>query len=260
MTEQDRPLALVTGASSGIGLELAKQFASNGYDLIICAEDSGLDDAARELSGLGAHVEAVHQDLRKYDEVENLYKHVQDAGRPLAAAALNAGVGQGGPFVETDLADEQSIIDLNVSSTVHLAKLVLKDMTSRDSGKMLITSSIAATMPGSHQAIYNASKAFLQSFAAALNDELTDSGVTVTSLMPGPTQTNFFERAGMGNTRIGRSQSKDDPAQVAKQGFEAMEAGQKRVVAASLVTKAQERVNSVLPDMVKAKLHGLMAR
>jgi short-subunit dehydrogenase len=125
---------------------------------------------------------------------------------------------------------------------------------------MLITSSIAATMPGSHQAIYNASKAFLQSFAAALNDELTDSGVTVTSLMPGPTQTNFFERAGMGNTRIGRSQSKDDPAQVAKQGFEAMEAGQKRVVAASLVTKAQERVNSVLPDMVKAKLHGLMAR
>lgn len=260
MSEQDRPLALVTGASSGIGFELAKQFAEHGYDLVICAEDAGIDDAAEQLSGLGAQVEAVHQDLRKYDEVENLYKHVQETGRPLAAAALNAGVGQGGPFVETELADELSIIDLNVSSTVHLAKLVLKDMTSRDSGKVLITSSIAATMPGSHQAIYNASKAFLQSFAAALNDELDDSGVTVTSLMPGPTQTNFFERAGMANTRVGRSKSKDDPADVARQGYQAMEAGQRRVVASSLVTKAQERVNSFLPDVVKARLHGLMAR
>jgi uncharacterized protein len=260
MTEQDRPLALVTGASSGIGFELAKQFADHGYDLIICAEDAGLDDAAQKLSGIGAHVEAVHQDLRKYDEVENLYKHVQDAGRPLAAAALNAGVGQGGPFVETDLADELSIIDLNVASTVHLAKLVLKDMTSRDSGKVLITSSIAATMPGSHQAIYNASKAFLQSFAAALNDELSDSNVTVTSLMPGPTETNFFVRAGMAQTRVGSSSSKDDPADVAKQGYEAMEAGRNRVVASSLMTKVQERVNSVLPDVVKAKLHGLIAR
>ena len=260
MTESNRPLALVTGASSGIGLELAKQFADNGYDLVICAEDAGLDDAAQELSVLGAHVEAVHQDLRKHDEVDNLYRHVQATGRPLAAAALNAGVGQGGAFIENDLADELAIIDLNVSSTVHLAKLVLTDMAARNEGKLLITSSIAATMPGAYQAVYNASKAFLQSFAVALNEELKSSGVTITSLMPGPTETNFFSRAGMADTLMGRSRSKDDPADVAKQGFEAMQAGRERVVASSVVTKVQETVNGVLPDKVKAKLHGLIAR
>ena len=198
----------------------------------------------RELSELGAHVEAVHQDLRHRDEVDNLYKHVEATGRPLAAAALNAGVGQGGAFIENDLADELAIIDLNVSSTVQLAKLVLTDMATRAEGKVLITSSIAATMPGANQAVYNASKAFLQSFAVAVNEELSSSGVTITSLMPGPTETNFFVRAGMAATRIGRSENKDDPADVAKQGFEAMQSGQNRVVASSLVdqgARASER-------------------
>jgi uncharacterized protein len=259
-TSTDRPLALVTGASSGIGLELAKQFAEHGYDLVICAEDAGIEQAASELAALGAAVDAARHDLRRHEEVDNLYEQVRGTGRPLAAAALNAGVGQGGPFVETELSDELDIVELNVSSTVHLAKLVLKDMASRNDGKVLITSSIASTMPGSHQAVYNASKAFLQSFAVAVNEELKSSNVSITSLMPGPAATNFFHRAGMDDTRVGKSGSKDDPADVAKQGFEAMQAGRDRVVASSFMTKAQERVNSVLPDKVKAKLHGLMAR
>lgn len=257
----ERPLALVTGASSGIGLELARQFAEHGFDLVICAEDAGIDDAARELSATGAQVEAVHQDLRKPEEVENLWRHVRDVGRPLAAAALNAGVGKGGAFVDTELEDELSLIDLNVSSTVHLAKRVLTDMVTRNSGKVLITSSIASTMPGSYQAVYNASKAFLQSFAVAVKDELKDTDVTITSLMPGPTETNFFRRAGMAeNTRIGKSSSKDDPAAVARQGFKALMAGRERVVASSATTKLQGAVNNVLPDRVKATLHRVIAK
>lgn len=257
----ERPLALVTGASSGIGLELARQFAEHGFDLVICAEDAGIDDAARELSATGAQVEALHQDLRKPEEVENLWRHVRDLSRPLAAAALNAGVGKGGAFVDTELEDELSLIDLNVSSTVHLAKRVLTDMVSRNNGKVLITSSIASTMPGSYQAVYNASKAFLQSFAVAVKDELKDTDVTITSLMPGPTETNFFRRAGMAeNTRIGRSSSKDDPAAVARQGFKALMAGRERVVASSPTTKLQGAVNNVLPDRVKATLHRVIAK
>jgi uncharacterized protein len=258
---EERPLALVTGASSGIGFELAKQFAENGFDLVVCAEDAGLDDAARQLSATGANVEAVHQDLRKPDEVENLWRHVRDGQRNLAAAALNAGVGKGGAFIDTELEDELALIDLNVSSTVHLAKRVLSDMAARNTGKVLITSSIASTMPGSYQAIYNASKAFLQSFAVAVNDELKNTDVTITSLMPGPTETNFFRRAGMAdNTKVGKSSSKDDPAAVAKQGFEALMAGRERVVASSATTKIQEAVNTVLPDRVKAMLHRFMAK
>src|SRR5438270_494183 len=142
-----------------------------------------------------------------------------DAGRrPLDVAVLNAGVGEGGPFLETDLATEFEIIDVNVRSTVQLAKLVLRDMAARDDGKVLITSSIASTMPGSFQAVYNASKSFLQSFAEALRDELKDTGITITSLMPGPTDTDFFHRADMDDTKIG-SNPTDEPAQVAKQGF-----------------------------------------
>src|SRR6185312_1026803 len=124
-------------------------------------------------------------------------------GRALDAVALNAGVGQGGAFIDTDLADDQEIIDLDITSTVRLAKLVLRDMAARDEGRVLITSSIASTMPGSFQAVYNASKSFLQSFAEALQSELKDTGVTITSLMPGPTATDFFRRADMLDTKVG---------------------------------------------------------
>jgi uncharacterized protein len=166
----------------------------------------------------------------------------------------------GGDFAtETDLEQELGIVDLNCRSTVHLAKLVVRDMVAAGSGRILITSSIASTMPGSYQAVYNASKSFTQSFALALRDELKDTGVTVTSLMPGPTDTEFFERADMEDTRVGASDSKDDPADVARQGFEAMMEGEERVVAASLATKAQARASRFLPDAVKSALHRKMA-
>ena len=150
-------------------------------------------------------------------------------------------------------------MDLNVRSTVHLAKYVTRDMVARGNGRLLFTSSIASTMPGAYQAVYNASKSFVQSFALALREELRDSGVTVTTLMPGPTETNFFRRAKMLDTRIGSSSSKDDPREVARLGYEALMAGKERVVASSLSTKLQGRGSRLLPDSVKAKLHRLMA-
>lgn len=252
------PLAVVTGASSGIGFELARQFGQNGFDLLINAEDSHLHAAADRLRASGSQVEAVQMNLRTYEGVEALYAAIRGTGRPVAAAALNAGVGRGGAFLDIDLADDLEIIQLNVASTVHLAKHLLRDMAARDEGRLLVTSSVASSMPGSFQAVYNASKSFLQSFAEALQNELKDSGVTVTSLMPGPTETNFFDRAQMLDTKVGQAK-KDDPARVAEQGFKALMAGRNRVVAGSAKTKAQEAASKVLPDTVKAEGHRRMA-
>ncbi|MET9800976.1 SDR family NAD(P)-dependent oxidoreductase [Streptomyces sp. NPDC006368] len=247
-----RPLAVVTGASSGIGRELAGTFADHGFDLIVCAEDAALADAARELRGRGADVTAVRADLATYDGVEQLYAAVAATRRPVAAAALNAGVGIGGAFVDNDLADEARVIDVNVSSTVHLAKRLLPGMVDAGGGRLLITSSLVATTPGSFQAVYNASKSFLQSFAQALANELKDTGVTVTALMPGATRTPFFHRAGMDDTRLGRMTAKDDPARVAEEGFEALMRGRHKAVVGSVRSKALGAATKVLPDRLKA--------
>jgi short-subunit dehydrogenase len=243
--------ALVTGASSGIGFEVAKLFADDGYDLVIAADDEAIHASADKLASTGVRIQPVQVDLRSADEVGRLYRSAVGDGRRLAAAALNAGVGRAGPFVDGDLDTDLSIVDLNVRSTVHLAKLILVDMVGRGSGKVLFTSSISSTMPGSQQTIYNASKSFVQSFAEALHDEMRDSGVTVTSLMPGPTETNFFRRANMLDTVIGRM-PKDDPADVAKQGYVALMRGDRKVVAASPLSKGVGLANRVLPDSVKA--------
>ena len=260
MTTSTNEFAVVTGASSGIGYELAKQFAENGYDLLICAEDEAIDQAAVNLRRDGQNqVTAVGADLATYEGVERLYAAILETDRPVDAIALNAGRGAGGDFThQTDLADELNIIDVNVTSTVHLAKWVLPSMTARGSGQVLFTSSIASMMPGTYQAVYNASKAFVQSFAEALRAELKDTGVTVTALMPGPTDTNFFHRAGMDDTRVGSSE-KDDPALVAKQGFEAMRKDKEKVVAGSTKTKVQGAASKVLPDSAKAEMHRRMA-
>lgn len=255
----DKRLALVTGASSGIGFELAKQLAERGFDLVINAEDDArLQRAAEQIRAVGARVEAVRADLRVHQETEALFAAAAALGRPLDVVVLNAGVGRGGAFVDTDLSDELEIIDLNVRSTVHLAKLVVRDMAGRDTGRVLVTSSIASTVPGSFQAVYNASKSFLQSFAEALQNELKDTGVTVTSLMPGPTETGFFHRADMDDTKVGR-QDKDDPAQVARQGLDALFSGKDKLVAGSLKTRAQGLASKVLPDTAKSQAHRKMA-
>jgi len=254
------PLALVTGASSGIGRHLAREFVEHGYDVVVAAEDDAIHQAAAELQALdGVRVEAVQVDLRDPEGVQELWRRVTAGGRTLDAAALNAGVGAGGEFADsTRLPDELSIVDLNVRSTVHLAKLVSGQMAHRGGGRILFTSSIASTMPGTYQAVYNASKSFVQSFALALRDELSDRGVTVTSLMPGPTDTEFFARADMLDTKVGAG-DKDDPADVAHDGFVALINGEERVVSHSLRTRAQSRMSRVLPDRAKAAMHRRMA-
>lgn len=258
MDQSLKPLAVVTGASSGIGRELAKQFAEHGFDLIVAAEDSGINDAAREFETLGTTATAVQVDLASADGVETLYSKIEATGREVDAIALNAGVGVGGAFVDNDLSDEINLINLNIVGTVHLAKLVVRDMVARGEGRVLFTSSIAALMPGSFQAVYNASKAFVQSFSEALRNELKDTGVVVTALQPGATETDFFHRAGLDDTKVGTSK-KDDPADVAKQGFEALMDGKDHVIAGSLKTKLQGAVSKALPDTVNAEQHRKMA-
>jgi uncharacterized protein len=257
-TENARPLALVTGASSGIGLELARQFAEHGFDLVVNAEDPDLETAAEELRRHGGEVHAVQVDLRRPDGVSELMAAVRETGRPLEAVALNAGVGHGGRFVETDLAHDLGIIQLNIVATVQLAKVVLVDMLRDGHGRVLVTSSIASEMPGAFQATYNASKSFLQSFTQGLQEELRDTGVNLTLLMPGPTDTEFFERADMEDTKVGRGR-KDDPAQVARQGFEALMSGESRVVGGGWRTRVHEAASKVLPDRAKAAMHRRMA-
>ncbi len=254
-----RPLAVVTGASSGIGYELAREFAANGFDLIVAAEDDAIVGAADDLEATGAEVEAVQVDLASEPGVDELYRRIRASGRPVEAIAINAGIGAGGAFAtDTQLGDELRLVDLNVRSTVHLAKYVVRDMVTRGGGRILFTSSIASTMPGPFQAVYNASKSFVQSFALALRNELKDTGVTVTSLMPGPTETEFFERADMLDTELGAG-DKDDPADVARDGFQALMAGKERVVSHSLKTKVQGRGSRALPDSAKAQAHRKMA-
>jgi short-subunit dehydrogenase len=254
MDTATQPLAVVTGASSGIGLELARQFAGNGFDLVIAAENAAIADAATELAAAGAHVQPVQVDLASRTGVELLWSTVTATGRPVDAVAINAGVGVNGRFVDIDLDADLSLINLNVTSAVHLAKLVLRQMVERGSGRVLVTSSVAATMPGPYYATYAASKAFLQSFAQAVRHELRDSGVTVTALQPGPTDTDFFDRAGMADTKAGAS-AKDDPADVARQGFEALMAGKDHVVAGSVKNRAQTAAGKVLPEPAKAGIH-----
>jgi uncharacterized protein len=253
-----RPLAVVTGASSGIGRELAAQFAENGYDLVVAAEDDRIEPAARALARNGVQAIPVQANLATFDGVEDLCRAIEGAGRP-DAVAINAGVGVAGDFArDNELADELRLIGLNVTGAVHLARRVLPDMIAAGRGGLLFTSSIAATAPGPYHATYAASKAFLLSFAEAIRYELRDTGVTVTALMPGPTDTEFFDRAGMQGTKLREETAKDDPAEVAREGFEALVAGKDHVVAGSMKNKVQAASGRVLPETAKAATQARM--
>jgi short-subunit dehydrogenase len=254
-----KPLAVVTGASSGIGRELARQFATHGFDVIVAAEDSGLVPAADDLAATGAQIQPVRADLATFGGVVQLLEAIAATGRKVDAVALNAGIGNGGAFIDVPLADEERLIDLNIGSTVHLTKRILPDMVARGAGRVLFTSSVASQMPGPYYATYAASKSFIQSFAQALRYELKDTGVTVTTLLPGPTDTEFFERAGMEATAAGSS-DKDDPADVARDGFEALMAGKSQVVGGSAKNKLQVAAAKLLPDQAKAATHATMTK
>ena len=254
-------LALITGASSGIGLNLAKVFAENGFDIVIASAGERLDTAESELKSTGVQVTAVHADLATYEGCETLWQAIQSIGRPLDAASINAGVGVGGLFAETDIDQEINLVRLNVEGTVHIAKRVVQHMLSHGRGRILITSSIAAEMVAPREAVYAASKAFDQSFAKSLRAELEDTGLTVTALQPGPTDTDFFHRAGMDNTKVGSEGKKEsEPYDVAKQGFEALMKGEKHVYSASWKTKLEGSLAGVTPDAVKASMHEKQAR
>jgi short-subunit dehydrogenase len=247
---------MVTGASSGIGYELARRCAVEGFDLIVAADDTALDGAAEDLRALGAHVDAVTADLATLDGVDLLYRAA--AGRPVDALLANAGHGLGGAFLDQDFDQVRHVIDTNVTGTIALIQKVGRDMRARNQGRILIVGSIAGYMPGSFQAVYNGTKAFIDSFSFALRNELKDTSVTVTCLMPGPTDTNFFARAEMEDTQVGQSESKDDPAEVANVGFDAMMRGDGDVVS-GWKNKIQTSVASILPSGVVAEQHRRMA-
>jgi len=255
MTRNKGKLAIITGASSGIGYELAKCCAEDGYDLLIAADEPEIHQAADDFKNLGINVEAIEADLATTEGVDALYAAIQ--GRPVDALLANAGRGLGGAFLDQDFEEVRHVIDTNITGTIYLAQKVGRDMRSRGQGRILFTGSIAGFIPGTFNATYNGTKAFVDSFSFALRNELKDSGVTVTCLMPGATETEFFERADMLDTKVGQSK-KDDPANVAKVGFEAMMNGEGDVVA-GWKNKLQSAAALITPSDMLAEQHRKMA-
>ncbi|MGP3696084.1 SDR family NAD(P)-dependent oxidoreductase [Rhodobacter sp. NSM] len=248
-------LAVITGASSGIGLELARLAAEDGSELILCADDPQLHEVEEDLRGQGATVTACLADLSTEEGVEALLSAT--GGRAVDHLMANAGRGLGHAFLDQDEAGIEAVIATNVTATTLLLHRVACRMAARGEGRILITGSIAGLMPGSYQAVYNATKAYLDTLSWGIRNELGDSGVTVTCLMPGPTETEFFHRAGMEETPVGRSE-KDDPAMVARTGYRAMKRGASGVTA-GLANKVQAALSGVVPDSVLAMLHRRMA-
>ena len=248
-----RQLAIVTGASTGIGYELATICAENGFDLIIAADEPKIHEAAQALRTLGAEVEPLQADLATLQGVDKLYGKAKSLGRPVDALLANAGRGLGKGFLDQDFGEVRKVIDTNTTGTVYLIQKVGRDMRARGQGRILITGSIAGFLPGTYQAIYNATKAFLDSFSFALRHELRDSGVSVTCLMPGATETDFFERADMLDTKVGAAK-KDDPMMVAQKGFDAMMKGEGDVVT-GWHNKLQTAIASITPAGWLAEAH-----
>ncbi len=252
----DRELAVVTGASTGIGFELARQCAEHGFDLVIAADEPEIQRAAEELQRTGVTVEAVQADLGTEEGVQQLYSALR--GRPVDALLANVGIGLGDAFLNQDLERAKKVVAVNITGTLSLVHKVGRDMRQRNKGRILFTGSIAGFMPGSFQAVYNGTKAFIDSFAEALRNELKETEISVTCLMPGPTDTKFFERAGMLDTKVGVDE-KEDPAVTAKNGFEAMMRGDGSVVS-GWRNKLQAAVAHVTPASVLAEQHRKMAQ
>jgi len=251
MSSNGKRLAVVTGASTGIGYELAKCCARDGFDLVVAADESEINKAAQDFRELGAEVTTVEADLATTEGVDQLCRAFE--GRQVDALLANAGRGLGPGFLDQDFEEIRHVIDTNVTGTVYLIHRVGQQMREAGQGRILITGSIAGFMPGSFQAVYNGTKAFLDSFSFAIRNELKDTGVTVTCLMPGATETDFFERADMLDTKVGQG-SKDDPADVAKQGYEAMMNGDGDVVT-GWQNKLQSAIALITPSSVLAEQH-----
>lgn len=253
MAGSNQQYALITGATSGIGYELAKLFAQDGYNLIIVARNQAeLNEKAKEFSANGIEVITISKDLSTDAAPFDLYDEVKSKGIRVDVLVNDAAQGQYGKFVETDIHRELEIVRLNVLSYLVLTKLFLKEMVSRNEGKILQVASIAGKIPGPLQSVYHATKAFIVSHTDALVNELKDTGVTITSLLPGATDTNFFEKAQMEHTKLVQEGSLSDPAKVAKDGYEALMKGDYFVIS-GLKNKIQVAMADVLPDSVAAK-------
>jgi short-subunit dehydrogenase len=255
MATQARPLAVVTGASTGIGFELARCCVEGGFDLLVVADEPEIEPAASKLRLSGATVEPLQADLATIEGVDALYGAIR--GRPVAALLANAGRGLGHGFLDQDWREVRCVIDTNITGTTYLLQKVGRDMRQAGGGRILITGSIAGFMPGTYQAVYNASKAYLDSFSFALRAELKDSGVTVTCLMPGATETDFFERADLLDTRVGAGKKQSAP-EVAKIGFEAMMKGEGDVVT-GWQNKLRAAMAHVMPSDALAEQHRRMS-
>ena len=255
MPATSRPLAVVTGASAGIGYELAMLCARNGFDLVVAADQPKIAEAAQAFRALGVEAEPVEADLATLEGVDKLYAAIR--GRPVAALLANAGHGLGRAFLDQDFTAVRHVVDTNITGTIYLVQKVGRGMRARGEGRILLTGSIAGFIPGTFHAVYNGTKAFIDSFSFALRNELKDSGVTVTCLMPGATETEFFERADMMDTKVGRS-SKEDPADVAKTGFDAMMRGDGDIVS-GWTNKVSTALASVTPAGLLAEQHRSMA-
>ena len=250
-------LAVITGASTGIGLELARICAQQRWDLIIAADEPLIENAARELSAMGISCTPVQCDLATAEGVAQLTSAIRNSGRPVDALLANAGRGLGKGFLDQDLNEALKVVHTNIDGTIRLIYAVANDMRVRGQGRILITGSIAGLMPGTFQAVYNGSKAFLDSFSVALSYELKDIGITVTCLMPGATETDFFERADMTDTKVG-SGEKAHASDVAKTGFDAMMKGELKVVA-GFSNKVRAAISHIAPDSALAEMHRGMA-
>ncbi|AMJ64845.1 SDR family NAD(P)-dependent oxidoreductase [Hymenobacter sp. PAMC 26628] len=249
--------ALITGATSGIGRELAKLFAQDKYNLVIVArsQDELASTAAELEQAYGIRVTTIAKDLFQRQAPQEVYDEIKAQGLQIDALVNDAGQGQYGEFVDTDLGRELDIVQLNIAAYVTFTKLYLKEMVARGSGKILQVSSLGAEIPGPLQAVYHGTKAFITSFSEAVREETKDRGVTITILEPGVTDTDFFHKADMEQAKIVAEGSKADPAKVAKDGYEALLAGKDKVVS-GFMNKVQAVIGNVLPDsVVAANMH-----
>ena len=260
-TSVSRPLAVVTGASSGIGFQLARQFAMNDYDVIVAAEND-IESAAQSIQSefSAVSVQSIRVDLREYEEVERFCAFIDQTDRPVAAIAINAGVGVGGNFESTSLDEELNMVALNVASTLHLAKRTIQRMLKRaEGGRILFTSSIVANMPSPYQAVYSATKAFVQNLSDGLRYEMKDKGIKITALQPNATETEFFERGHMTDTKVGQAE-KDDPALVAEQGFKALMDDKDHQYGGKLMSRVQGMVSDMIPEGTKAAMSAMQTK
>ncbi len=255
--KQNGKYALITGATSGIGYELAKLFAQDRYNLVIVArgENGDLEKTASELNGqYGVQVETLAKDLFKREEAFSVYDEVKAKGIEIDVLVNDAGQGQYGLFTDTDINRELDIIQLNIGSLLILTKLFLKDMVARGEGKILNLSSIASKTPGPWQSVYHGTKAFVQSFTEAIRAENKDNnGITITALLPGATDTDFFNKAEMEDSKIVQDKSKmSNPADVAKDGYNALMSGDDKVVS-GMKNKMQVAMAAVTPNSAVAE-------